>query len=363
MFAIAAHPDSTEPSFVDIPEPGDLAAGEVLCRTLQVGVCGTDREILHSAAPMTPLAAPFLVLGHECLARVEAVGAGVTSLAVGDLVTPLVRRAHRKTNIRADMLAFGEFVERGIYLEHGFTPPLWLDRPQYLLQVPVEMSDVAILTEPLSVVEKGCNEALVLQQARLSADTWAAMPPRVLVTGLGPIGFAGVLACVARGWPVSVYGRDPDDSLRATLVQELGGHYLSSPRDLTGIADIEQDGYDLVLECTGSDEVMLAAAQAMRSRAVMAWLGSERMPKAKSFKIGRLMRDSLIRNQLIVGCVNSAPRDFADALRHLGQLRETHVDALRQIITERVSPQESLWHYTHRRPQGIKVVLEYGGSC
>lgn len=359
MFAIAAHPDSTEPSFVDIPEPGEPGAGEVLCRTLQVGVCGTDREILHSAAPMTPADAPFLVLGHECLARVEAVGSGVTTLAVGDLVTPLVRRAFRDSHIRADMLAFGEFVERGIYLEHGFTPPLWLDRPQYLLQVPAAMSDVAILTEPLSVVEKGCNEALVLQQARLSADTWTAKPPRVLVTGLGPIGFAGVLACAARGWPVSVYGRDPDDSFRATLARQLGGHYLSSPQELSGIADIEQHGYDLVLECTGSDEVMLTAAQAMRSRAVMAWLGSERTPREKSFNIGRLMRDGLIRNQLVIGCVNSAPRDFADALRHLGQLRQTHGDALRKIITERVSPKESLWHYTHRRPQGIKVVLEY----
>jgi hypothetical protein len=71
------------------------------------------------------------------------------------------------------------------------------------------------------------------------------------------------------------------------------------------------------------------------------------------------MRDALIRNQVIVGCVNSAPRDFKDALSHLAQLRERCGDSLRQIITERVTPAESLWHYSHRRPQGIKVVLEY----
>src|SRR5690349_25077824 len=120
MFGIAAHPGATEPTFVDLPEPREPAVGEVLCRTLQVGVCGTDREILHSAAPVTPTNASYLVLGHECLARVEAVGSKVTSLAVGDLVTPLVRRAFQPSHIRADMLAFGEFVERGIYLEHGF---------------------------------------------------------------------------------------------------------------------------------------------------------------------------------------------------------------------------------------------------
>lgn len=360
MFAIAAHPSRTEPSLVDLSEPRQPGPNDVLCRTLQVGVCGTDREILHSTEPMTPPNEPFLVLGHECLARVEVVGDEVTSLAVGDLVTPLVRRANQASSIRPDMLAFGEFVERGIYLQHGFTSPWWLDRPQYLLRVPPGMSDVAILTEPLSVVEKGVNEALILQQARLSSQVWTTVPPRVLVTGLGPIGFAGVLACVARGWPVWVYGRDDETSFRAELVRALGGNYLSgAAHELTDIPDLESNGYDLVLECTGSDDVMIAAAQAMRSRAIMAWLGSERTPQPKTFNVGRLMRDSLIRNQLIIGCVNSAPRDFEHALQHLEQLRDSHGDALRRIITERVPPQESLWHYTHRQPQGIKVVLEY----
>src|SRR4051812_38140490 len=107
MLAIAAYPGTAEPSLVDMPEPRQPGVGEVLCRTLQVGVCGTDREILHSAAPVVPRGEPFLVLGHECLALVEAVGPGVESLAVGELVTPLVRRADRASNIRPDMLAFG----------------------------------------------------------------------------------------------------------------------------------------------------------------------------------------------------------------------------------------------------------------
>jgi len=360
MFGIAAHPGSTEPTLVDIPEPRAPGPGEVLCRTLEVGVCGTDREILHSAAPVVPRDAPFLVLGHECLARVEAVGQGVKGIAPGDLVTPLVRRANKPSSVRPDMLAFGNFVERGIYLEHGFTPPLWLDRPQYLLKVPPSMSDVAILTEPLSVVEKGVNEAIAVQQARLSPDTWISEPPRVLVTGLGPIGFAGVLACVARGWPVWVYGRDEPTSFRGELVTRLGGHFLpAASTSFDHFADVEERGYDLVIECTGSDEVMIAAAQALRSRGVMSWLGSERVPQARSHNVSRLMRDGLLHNHIFIGCVNSALRDFEDALRHLRQLRETHGEALRAILTERVSPRESLWHYTHRQPQGIKVVLDY----
>jgi hypothetical protein len=73
--------------------------------------------------------------------------------------------------------------------------------------------------------------------------------------------------------------------------------------------------------------------------------------------VQRLMRDGLVRNHLYVGCVNAAPRDFADALAHLAQLQRTYAAELAALITARVSPAESLWHYTHRQPQGIKTVV------
>ena len=71
MCAIAARSGTSEPVFVDDPEPRAPGEGEVLCRTLQLGVCGTDREILESAAPWAPKDLDYLILGHECLARVE----------------------------------------------------------------------------------------------------------------------------------------------------------------------------------------------------------------------------------------------------------------------------------------------------
>src|SRR5262245_49436390 len=226
MFAIAAQTDSTTPVIVDVASPSEPALGEVLCRTLELGVCVTDREILHSARPWTPLGEDRLVLGHECLARIESVGSGVTEFHAGDLVVPVVRRALPGQTRRADLLPFGAFVERGIVREHGFSQPLWIDRPEHLFRVPADIVDLAVLTEPLTCAEKGCNEAAVLTQARLGVSAWnATAPPRVLVTGMGPIGFAAVLAAVARGWPVTMLGRDEPGSFRASLVERLGGNY------------------------------------------------------------------------------------------------------------------------------------------
>jgi hypothetical protein len=71
------------------------------------------------------------------------------------------------------------------------------------------------------------------------------------------------------------------------------------------------------------------------------------------------MRDGLVRNHLYVGSVNAAPRDFRDALAHLTLLKQSHASELAALITARVRPADSLWHYTHRQPQGIKTVVVY----
>ena len=360
MLAIAAHAGSTQPRLIDVSPPRKPAAGEVLCCTLELGVCGTDRDILHSAAPWCPAGEEHLILGHECLARVEAAGSDVKGLRNGDLVVPVVRRALTGQSRRVDLLPFGPFTERGIYREHGFSQPLWLDRPEYLFRVPEDIADLAVLTEPLAVSEKGVNEALLLTRARLGAGDWSAMdPPRVLVTGMGPIGFTAVLAAIARGWPATMLGRDEPDSFRATLVERLGGRYQPMQATEFQPADVERDGYDLCLECTGSDEVMLGAAGLVRSCGVIVWLGSMRRPQPAMHNLQRLMRDSLVRNHIHLGCVNAAPRDFQDALMHLAQLKQMHAAEVSALITARVRPEESLWHYTNRQPQGIKTVLMY----
>jgi len=360
MLAVAAQTGSSQPLLVEAPPPRPPAAGAVLCRTLELGICGTDREILHSAAPWTPAGQAHLILGHECLARIEAVGSGVSNHCAGDLVVPVVRRALPGMTRRVDLLPFGSFTERGIVREHGFSQPLWLDRPEYLFSVPSDIADLAVLAEPLAVSEKAANEALLLQQARLGAAAWApTSPPRVLVTGMGPIGFTAVLAAIARGWPATMLGRDEPDTFRARLVERLGGRYQPLDSAAVPSEQIEAAGYDLLIECTGSDDVLVRTASLVRSCGVIVWLGSSRTPRQTTLNMQRLMRDGLLRNHLHIGSVNAAPRDFHDALAHLAQLKRTHAAELSALITARVRLEDSLWHYEHRQPQGIKTVVEY----
>lgn len=358
MHAIAARIGSKEPVFVDVDEPVSPAAGEVICRTLELGICGTDREILESACPLVPPNTEHLILGHECLGRVVAVGDDVSELSVGDLVVPLVRRSNVATS-RADLLPFGRYVERGIVYEHGFSAPVWKDRPEFLLPVGNDATPFAVLAEPVSVAEKAVNEALAVQRGRLGATAWTQPPPRVLVTGMGPIGFAAVLASRARGWPVTMYGRDDVDSFRATLAVAFGASYLPDARADFAPADVERDGFDLILECTGSDRVMIRAARSLAACGVMVWLGAARVPRAAEHNLAEMMRNGILRNHVHLGTVNSARRDFRDALTHLAEVNKQQPQLLQSLITCRVSPDEALWHYRHRQPQGIKTVVVY----
>jgi len=396
MRGVAAFINSTSPRFLDLAEPEGPGPGEVLCRTLELGVCGTDREILASAKPWVPAGSDFLVLGHECLARVEAAGAGVETLRPGDLVVPLVRRAlpgssfrgsasERTANEalprdqklrrdptgdacpegamererRVDLLPIGDYVERGIIVEHGFSLPRWLDRPEFLIPIEPRYRSLAVFTEPQSVAEKAANEALRLQQGRLGADAWTDRPPRVLVTGMGPIALAAIIASISRGWPTTVLGRDETDTFRAQLVGELGARYLPKTAAQFDDMDVEQDGFDLVLECTGSEEVILSTARSMASCAVMVWLGSQRVHEVGQYDLARLIRDGLLRNQIFLGSVNAAVRDFYDAMRNLQTMHALRPKAVEAIITARVPPEEALWHFENRQPQGIKTVVEY----
>ncbi len=66
----------------DVPAPA-TGPGQVLLRVRATTVCGTDRKIFAGQFPGTPF--PH-VPGHEFSGSVEALGAGVTGLAVGDHV-------------------------------------------------------------------------------------------------------------------------------------------------------------------------------------------------------------------------------------------------------------------------------------
>src|SRR5271169_3473488 len=92
MKAIAVFPGTREIKLIDHPEPAIESPTQVKLRILEVGVCGTDKEICQFDYGTPPPGSEYLVLGHESLGEVVEVGAQVSGFKPGDLVVTMVRR-------------------------------------------------------------------------------------------------------------------------------------------------------------------------------------------------------------------------------------------------------------------------------
>src|SRR5438445_13712934 len=83
MRAITVLPGVANSARLDEVPPPPRQDGTILVRTLALGVCGTDREIVAGEYGTTPPGEERLVLGHESLGRV-AEAAPDSRFAAGD---------------------------------------------------------------------------------------------------------------------------------------------------------------------------------------------------------------------------------------------------------------------------------------
>src|SRR2546427_12490880 len=92
MKAIAAFPETREVKLIDHPDPKIVRPTDVKIKILNVGVCGTDREIWEFKYGTPPPGSDYLITGHESFGQVIEAGKAVTTVKVGDYVVPTVRR-------------------------------------------------------------------------------------------------------------------------------------------------------------------------------------------------------------------------------------------------------------------------------
>jgi threonine dehydrogenase-like Zn-dependent dehydrogenase len=69
--------------FEEVPDPGILEPDDLVIRTTSTAICGSD---LHLYEVLGPFMAPGDILGHESMGIVEAIGADVDHVEVGDRV-------------------------------------------------------------------------------------------------------------------------------------------------------------------------------------------------------------------------------------------------------------------------------------
>lgn len=367
MKALAIFPARREVRLIDHPEPAVTSPTGVKLRMLEVGICGTDREIVGFQYGTPPPGSEYLVLGHESLGEVIEVGAAVTRVKLGDLVVTMVRRPCPHPEClacpadRQDFCYTGDFTERGIKGAHGFATEFVVDDEKYMNVVPRELREVAVLTEPLTIAEKAITQVWQVQQ-RLP---WACpIGPsgepgschRAVVLGAGPVGLLGAMALVNAGFETTVYSRASGLQDKARLVESFGARYAAA--ETTTLQQLAErvGNIDLVYEATGAARVSFEMMEVLGTNGVFIFTGVPGRKGPIELDADLIMRNLVLANQVVFGTVNANRDAFEAAIRDLGTFVARWPEAVRGLITGRF-PIEKATELLLGEPGGIKNVI------
>jgi threonine dehydrogenase-like Zn-dependent dehydrogenase len=368
MKAVAVFPEAKEIKLIEHEEPRLSAPTEVKLRVLEVGICGTDKEICAFEYGTPPAESPYLLIGHESLSEVVETGDEVSRLKRGDLVVASVRRpCPHETCVacrmgRQDFCATGDFTERGIKERHGYLTEFVVDDERYMNVLPAHLREVGVLIEPLTIAEKALAEVWHMQKRlpwwfsppdeRTDTPRAATAPPperaggrewlyqRAVVLGAGPVGLLGAMALVVAGFDTYVYSREPATSDKARLVETFGGTYVSTETHTVEKLAEQVGGIDLVYEAVGASGLAFEVMKYLDTNGVFVFTGVPGRKAPVPVDTDFLMRNLVLRNQVAFGTVNAGRDAFEAAIRDLGIFHERWPQAVKSLITSRVPVEE-----------------------
>lgn len=329
----------------DVAEPS-LHDGIVLVRALELGICGTDTELISGDYGWPPPGSDHLILGHESLGRVEDAPQS-SGFHKGDLVVGVVRRPDPVPCIACavgeyDMCRNGEYTERGIKERNGFGSEHWRIEPEYAVRLDSGLREVGVLMEPTSVVAKAWDHLSCIGERA----EWK--PNTVLVTGAGPIGLLAALIGAQRGLEIHVLDR-VETGLKPQLVKELGGKYHSGHvRDIGFCPDI-------ILECTGVSQVIAETMSQIGNDGILCLVGVSSPKRQVNLDLGTINRSMVLENGVMFGTVNANRR-------HWEKAKEALTKADRKWLSRLISRREPVANWQkalQRQPDDIKVVIQF----
>lgn len=369
MKAIAVTPTAREIAWIDVEPPALATPTDVALRMLDVGVCGTDREIAAFQYGTPPPGRDRLVIGHESLGEVIEIGAAVTRVRPGDLVVPMVRRPcpHPECAAcragRQDFCYTGDFTERGIRGRDGFMTERVVDDERYMHVVPRALREFGVLVEPLTIAEKALLQVEDVQRrlpwvCPIEPGSPAHGCHRAVVLGAGPVGLLGAMALVAAGFQTTVYSREEPPNPKADVATAIGARYVAaSSTSLDRL--VEAVGpIDLVYEATGASKAAFDMMRVLGPNGVFVFTGVPGRRGPVEVDTDLLMKNMVLQNQAIVGTVNAGPDAFEAAIRHLDVFHARWPQALAALITSRHPPQAYRELLTGPS-RGIKNVLRF----
>jgi len=272
-----------------IPAPGPL---QVLIRSTAVGLCGTDA---HAYGGRFPLPLP-IVLGHETVGVVEAVGDAVTTLLPGDRVGVSWVQAG---------CGLCNGCRRG-QLSRCLEPRTWVENGGGLSELMIaEAAGCTRLPEGLD----DCDAAPMFCAGHVVMSGYRRAQPqageRVAVLGIGGLGHLALQIARAYGHEVIAVSPNREKLIDA---RELGADCVALVEGDVGAALEKVGGVDIVLATTSQASTVAQALRGLRPGGRIVMLG---------LADGQLDIDPLElvqREASLIGAVQGGQADLDDVL-------------------------------------------------
>lgn len=374
MKAVAVHLASKTVGLVEQAVPVLQSRTGVKVRILEVGVCGTDKEICRFEYGFAPVGEEYLILGHESLGEVVEVGPEVTTVQPGDLVVMMVRRPCGHAECmpcfaeRQDFCTTGTFTERGINQLHGFMTGFVVEEEKYVCKVPRHLRDVAVLTEPLTIAEKALLQLESVQERLPWACPVTPGAPQssqychnAVVLGAGPVGLLGAMALRVRGFRTFMYSREDGNDPRAALCASMGVEYISSASVSVDEMAQKTGNIDVVYEATGYSPLSFDVMRHLGTNGVFIFTGIPGHRPPMPIDTDMLMRDMVLKNQVVLGTVNANRKAFENAIADLEAFETQFPKALESVISRRYKIDEHA-DLLLGKAGGIKNVISLEGA-
>ncbi|KPH81627.1 S-(hydroxymethyl)glutathione dehydrogenase/class III alcohol dehydrogenase [Bosea vaviloviae] len=267
--------EAGKPLTIETVEIGGPKAGEVLVEVMATGICHTDAYTLSGMDSEGKFPA---ILGHEGAGIVREVGAGVTSLKVGDHVIPLYtpecrqcksclsRRTNLCTSIRATqgqgVMPDGtsRFSCDGGEVFHYMGCSTFAN---FTILPEIALAKVREDAPFDKICYIGCGVTTGIGAVIYTAKVWPGA--NVVVFGLGGIGL-NVLQAARMVGADKIIGVDINPA-RQEMARKFGMTHFINPKEIgndkvvQAIVDLTGGGADFSFDATGNTDVMRQALE------------------------------------------------------------------------------------------------------
>jgi len=223
-----------------VPEPG---IDDVLIRILKTAICGTDVHIYEWNDWARRTINPPLIIGHEFVGTVAAIGSNVRGFAEGDVVSGEghIVCGHCRNCLAGRRHLCANTSGVGVTRDGAFADYLCLPRAN------VWHADPSIPVETVAYFDALGNAAHTTLQFDLVGED-------VLITGAGPIGLMATAISRHVGarhvvvTDINPYRLELAQRMGATLALDVRTHTIASAQQELGM----HEGFDVGLEMSGS---------------------------------------------------------------------------------------------------------------